>query len=128
MDGNLLDGGLSISLIADRIAPFVRNGVIDEANVDLPFFDSLLLELHHLAAGGSAQEQQLALVPLQSARDRGAGRVGEEELVSISLGHRLENVDYSSQGASFGPLRFVAVDIVWGAGCILRSSRLQKAL
>ena len=98
-------------MVSERLIPLVWNVMALEPDTGIPFMDSLRNALGHLAEGGSAQEQKLALAALGGEKNRNPGRAGNSTNVRATWCATTRSVDYRSQCVSFGSLHFPAVDM-----------------
>ena len=100
--------------MAERIAPFVRNVMINGKDLSMNFRDSRVLALDRLAEGGSGTEQILAKAALGAMKLKESGRVGKEKSDIATFGTRMKCTDYTAQSISIGALHFTAVDMGGG--------------
>ena len=89
--------------MSERIAPFVRNVMINETDDSLSFHESYVLELDHLAEGGALSEQSNARNALDAVRMKESGRVGKGKTVVVTFGVKMKCTDYAARKISFGP-------------------------
>ena len=79
--------------MSDRIAPFVRNVMINETDHSSSFHDSRVLALGRLSEGGALSEQPNSNAAMEALQLKESARAGKDKSAVVTFGAEMKCTD-----------------------------------